>query len=271
MLILCYGITKSGSTLAFELIKGMLESAGHPQIRLPDGPVRPEQIVNFVEPVDRDTLQQLLAAIGERWIAVKSHSPISDETFRYLERLQRQGLVKVSATYRDPRDVCLSLLDAGVEARALGTKEFSEFTNLKIAVRIVGRKLAAFRRWGALRGTLRLNYDTFAFSPDEVMDDIERFLGITCDREKAKAYAFGEAFTQRNKGKRHRAIEELGPDEYAALTNTFSEFLQMGNEESWYAELRQQIRSNSQAQRVGRKSAEKIARPSKRSRRAAAV
>ena len=93
MLILCYGITKSGSTLAFELIKGMLESAGHPQVRLSDGSVHPGQVVNFLEPVDRGTLKRLLAEIGDRWIAVKTHSPITNETFGHLERLRRGGQI----------------------------------------------------------------------------------------------------------------------------------------------------------------------------------
>ncbi|HKO18626.1 MAG TPA: sulfotransferase domain-containing protein [Acidobacteriaceae bacterium] len=270
MLILCYGITKSGSTLAFELIKGMLETAGHPQLRLPDGVVRPEQIVNFIEPVDQEGLQRLLAAIGERWIAVKNHSPITDQIFRYLERLQREGLVRITASYRDPRDICLSLLDAAVQARVLGTKEFSEFTDLKIAVRIMKRKLAAFRRWGALKGALRLDYDTVAFSPDRAIDQIERFLGITSDRERAKQYAFNEASTQMNKGKRHRAVEELSPEDYAWLTAAFSEFLERANDDSWYAELRRQIRSGARAQRLQRQLEEKTAGP-KRPKRAAAI
>lgn len=270
MLILCYGITKSGSTLAFELIKGMLETVGHPQIRLPDDVVRPEQIVNFVEPVDRESLQKLLAAIDERWIAVKNHSPITDETFLYLERLQREGLVRVTASWRDPRDICMSLLDAAVQAKVLGTKEFSEFTDLTIAVRIMRRKLAAFRRWGALKGTLRLDYDTVAFSPDRAIDEIEPFLGIASDRERAKQYAFNEASTQMNKGKRHRAAEELSPEEYAALTDVFSEFLERGNDDSWYTELRRQIRSGARAQRLQRQREEKTAGP-KRPKRAAAI
>jgi hypothetical protein len=259
MLILCYGITKSGSTLAFELIKGMLESVGHRQVRLPDGLVRPEQKVNFVEPLDRDALDQLLAAIGDRWIAVKTHSPITNETFGYLERLLREDRIRVCATYRDPRELCLSLLDAGVHARKVGIKEFSEFTDMEIATRIVGRKLDAFRRWGALRGALRLEYNTVAFSPDAASDSIERWLSIQGDREQAKEHAFVKAFTQRNKAKRNRAVEELSPGQYAALTGQFSEFLERGSEQSWYNERRQLIRTqNLERRRRLRNSGEKL-------------
>ncbi len=64
MLVFCFGITRSGSTLAFEPIKGMLESIGHPQERLPDGPVNAQKRMNFIEPVDERRIDLLLSTIG---------------------------------------------------------------------------------------------------------------------------------------------------------------------------------------------------------------
>src|SRR6476661_3839031 len=68
MLVLCYGITKSGSTLTFELIKGVLETSGNPQQRLPDGPVNPDHRINYVQPLNRKRLKELVSAVGESWI-----------------------------------------------------------------------------------------------------------------------------------------------------------------------------------------------------------
>src|ERR1700742_1538772 len=104
MLILCYGITKSGSTLAFELVKGMLKSTGHPQQRLSDDVVNPGHRVNYVQPLDRRRLNLLLAEIGQRWIAVKTHAGFNDPLFPYLEQLVDEDKLRIMASYRDPRD-----------------------------------------------------------------------------------------------------------------------------------------------------------------------
>jgi hypothetical protein len=133
MLVLCYGLTKSGSTLAFELIKAMLNSAGHAQERLPDGPVNPGHRVNYVQPLNRQRLNDILSAVGDRWIAVKTHAGIADPMFTYLEKLQRERRIQVVVSYRDPRDICLAMLDAGSAARTAGVKEFSEITDLAVA------------------------------------------------------------------------------------------------------------------------------------------
>jgi hypothetical protein len=266
MLILCFGITKSGSTLAFELIKGMLESIGHPQNRLPDGPVKREHPVNFVEPVDRETLRDLLAAVGDRWLAVKSHSPIGDGTFVYLERLQEQGRVRVVVSYRDPRELCLSLMDAGVQARALGMKEFSEFNDLDFTARVVRRKFGHFRKWGALRGALRLDYDVVAFSPQNAIESLERHFGIRCDRKWAKEHAFERAFTQKNKAKRNRAIEEFSPELYEALTAAFADILDFVEDDSWYAARREEVLSLAKLERQKSRGPNKENRMSKQKR-----
>ena len=74
MLVLCYGMQKSGSTLAFELTCGVLRSAGFEQafvyndMREPD----PEKTRrNFLAKVTRENMEALLSAIGpDRRIAV---------------------------------------------------------------------------------------------------------------------------------------------------------------------------------------------------------
>lgn len=244
MLILCYGITKSGSTLTFELIKGMLASAGHVQERLPDGPVNPGHRVNYVQPLDRKRLNQLLAAVGERRIAVKTHAGFNDPLFPYLEELHRAGRLRIVASYRDPREICLSLVDAGKRARADKKKEFSEVTDLESAVPRVMEQVQKFRRWGAVEGTLRLDYDLVAFSPDAALDRLEACLGIACDRDAAKRHAFDEAFTQKNKARRNRAGEELSEAENAQLLNTFAPFIRdvcHGDGGKWFSSLRAQF------------------------------
>jgi len=222
MLVLCYGLTKSGSTLAFELIKGLLETAEHAQERLPDGVVNPGHRINYAQPLTRKRLNEILSAIGERWIAVKTHSGIADPLFTYVAKLQRERKLQLVVSYRDPRDICLSMLDAGERSRAAGAKEFSEITDLSVAAARVSEQVEKFFKWSAVPGALLLPYDTVAFDPETAIDQIQSCLGLHVDRERAKQYAFEEAFTQKNKAQRRRFVSELTAQQNAELEKTFA-------------------------------------------------
>ncbi len=253
MLILCYGITKSGSTLAFELVKGILESAGHPQPRLPEDVVNPGHRINYIQPLDRGRINRLIETVGERWIAVKTHAGFVDPLFPYFEKLEKKGQLRVIASYRDPREICLSLIDAGVASRAAGKKEFSEVRDLDSAIPRVAEQIVKFRKWAALRNTLRLDYDTVAFDTDEAIDRIEHSLGIAGNRDQAKQHAFADAFTQKNRAQRHRARRELSPEQDAKLRKAFGAFIENvyeKNNERWFSSLRKSILARLEAQQV---------------------
>jgi hypothetical protein len=244
MLVLCYGLTKSGSTLAFELIKGLLEAAGHKQDKLPDGPVNPGHHINYVKPLTRNRLTEILAAVGDRWIAVKTHSGIADPLFVYVERLQREGRLQLVVSYRDPRDICLSMLDAGEASRAAGEKAFSDITDLTVAASKVAEQADKFYRWAAVSGALLLPYDTVAFDPDTAIDQIENCLGLHADHERAKRYAFQEAFTQKNKAQRNRFLDEMTGQQKRELKELFSTFISNfidGEPSQFLSETRLQI------------------------------
>jgi hypothetical protein len=189
-------------------------------------------------------LKDLLDAVGDRWIAVKTHAGFPDPMLPYVEDLQRRRRLQVIASYRDPRDICLSLIDAGTRSRAHGVKEFSEIRDIESAVPVVLEQIVKFRKWASVRDTLRLDYDEVAFAPDRAIDRIERRLGIACDREKAKQYAFEEAFTQKNKAQRYRALTELSDEQNAELMEAFAEFIWNVCEacdEIWYERFRAQL------------------------------
>jgi hypothetical protein len=244
MLVLCYGITKSGSTLAFQLVRGILELAGHQQEKLPDGTVNPGHPINFVQPLNKKRLNQLMAAVGERWIAVKTHGGIGDPMFAYLDEMHEAGKLQVIVSYRDPRDVCLSLVDAGVKARAIGMVEFSEITDLDSAVAAVSEKVEKFAKWAALRHALLLDYNTVAFAPDRAIDLLEARLGMRPDRERVKRYAYEEAFTEKNRARRDRFRSELTPEQNAELKRMFGEIIANffeGDPEPWRTRTRAEI------------------------------
>ncbi len=214
--------------------------------------VNPGHGVNYVQPLDRRRMNRLIETIGERWIAVKTHAGFADPLFPYLEKLEKKGQLRVIASYRDPREICLSLIDAGVASRAVGKKEFSEVRDIDSAIPRVAEQIVKFRKWAALRNTLRLDYDTVAFDTDVAIDRIEHSLGIVGNRDRAKEHAFDNAFTQKNRAERHRARKELTPEQDAKLRTAFAAFLENVHEndnEEWFSFQRKTILAKLEARR----------------------
>jgi hypothetical protein len=252
MLIISYGIPKSGSTLAYELLRGMLANAGFAQefarsakptaAPPPRGAKR-----NFVARITREKVEELVEAIGaDGRIAIKTHDDFDPALFGWLEDLQQRGDIQVIASYRDPRDICLSLLDAAERARSRedGPKAFSHVQDLEHAIEKVGRRLEEFRRWAALKGTLRINYEELAFDTDKVIDRLERTLGIVCNREQVMRYTFSEALTQKNKAKPRRHEEELDDAQKKTMRREFRNFLRNACEEDnqeWFDLYREKM------------------------------
>jgi hypothetical protein len=231
MLVLCYGIQKSGSTLAFELVKGVLETAGFEQTflrneRFKAGTPVPKSARNYIEGITRAKIEDLMAEIGSaRKIAVKTHGSAPEEMFPWLENMQARRELQIVVSWRDPRDICLSLLDAGEASRRVGAGAFGGLVTLDDAANYVRRRIGAYRKWAALRGALRLDFDIVAYDPDKAIDAIESVLGVSGDHTLAKRHAFEYADTRKNKALRDRHLSEMTDSQKAAMTAAFRQFL----------------------------------------------
>jgi hypothetical protein len=251
MLVLCYGIQKSGSTLAFELVKGVLQTAGFEQTflrneRFKAGVLVPPSARNYVEGITKAKIEELATEIGPNGkIAVKTHSAFPDEMFPWLEEMQARRELQVIVSWRDPRDICLSLLDAGERSRRIKAGGFSELRTLDDAAEYVRRRIALYRKWASLRGTLRLHYDTVANAPDEAIDAIEKVLGVTADRAGAKQYAFEEADTQKNKARPDRHLDEMTAEEKTRTEKIFRRFVKEAYDDLWRERHREKLLARS--------------------------
>jgi len=245
MLVICYGITKSGSTLAFELAKQALAHCGHPQDRLSDEVVTPGHKINFVDSMSAARIEKLEHEIGpDRIIAVKTHAGLDREKFQYVDRLCADGRLKVQIVYRDPRDVCLSMVDAGRKARAQGHGAFSEIHDISDAIHSVEKQLAKLRRWGALSNVLRISYDKAAFETDAALSAIDAHLGLASNHAAVIDEVMNRAFTQKNKGVRGRHRNELNEPDRKVMAIVFGAFLKQVLAEddfSWFTDARRSL------------------------------
>jgi hypothetical protein len=205
MIVLSYGMTKSGSTLAFELCKSVLQQKAYEQRRLPDGIVAPWHHINFLTDLSRDSLWRAMQEVSPmEIITIKTHVAFAAEDRQFIEDSIRDDQMKVHVNYRDPREICLSLMDAGVHAREAEKPAFSEIRTLGDAARIVTRQLSICRQWGSLQGALHIHYNDAAFDTRRVVDQMSADFGFDKvndqEYEELSNQVFNEAFTQKNKG-----------------------------------------------------------------------
>ncbi|MEI9930862.1 MAG: hypothetical protein WDM89_10010 [Rhizomicrobium sp.] len=241
-------MAKSGSTLGYELVKGVLMSAGHSQKKVNCAAMKPRGRGNHIAELSREAILDAVDTIGPaRIVAAKTHRPLPADMFSWMEDMQAARKVQVFASYRDPRDICLSLIDHGARAREAGRSDFAHVDDLADAADMVSRAILKFRRWASLAGTEKLYFDTVAFEPDTAISRIEHVLGVTADHDAVKHHAFEDAFTQKNKARKHRFEDELDDAQKRELAKRFAGFIEhacQSDDPAWFAACREQMLAN---------------------------
>jgi hypothetical protein len=225
MLVFSYGIPKSGSTLAFELAKAVARLGGHRQRRLGEALLPGGHKVNFAQDLVPGLLPRLAEAASGGVLLVKTHARPGAEWVAEYRALAARGLVSAHVNHRDPRDICLSLLDAGRLARSRGERAFAEFVALEDAVARVRRYLEEAAIWQGLPRILPLDYETCAFRMDAAIDAIKADLRVGCPNWPVRLWVRRFAFTYRNKAVPARHAAELAPAERARLDAAFAPYL----------------------------------------------
>jgi hypothetical protein len=226
MLVFSYGIPKSGSTLAFQLARCIAALNGHSQRLMPPPLSAPGHRVNFHQELDPALLRAVADRAGDRVLVVKTHARPGPEWIAEFRRLAALGRVAAHVNHRDPRDICLALLDAGEKARRAGEAAFSEFVTLDDAARRTAGYLEELRLWAALPGVLELRYEVCAFRMDEAIGRIKAHLGLRCPNWPVRLYVNHLAFTHRNKAVPERHRRELDPAARARLDEVFGPYLE---------------------------------------------
>ena len=214
MIVLSYGMTKSGSTLAFELCKSILQQKGFEQRKLPEEVVAPGHHINFLSDLSVPALARVMQEVApQEMIVLKLHTPIERPEMAFIESAIAAGEMRLQVNLRDPREICLSLIDAGAKARENERVAFSEIADLEDAIKVVNRQLAVCRRWGAIKGATYLLYNEVAFETPRAVRQICGEFGFPMFAEEELKTVldrvFVDAFTQKNKAVRDRFKDDL--------------------------------------------------------------
>lgn len=221
-LFISYGLTKSGSTLAFQLTSVALEQAGfaQPRLTVPGLVVAPR--INAIEHVNAEQARLLraeLAAIGHP-VVVKTHTRPDPA----LAEMVRAGQALLHVVLRDPRDIALSMLDNGRQSRARGKPAFAEFHTLADTFRGLDDQLETFARWAALPGAQVLRYDMLAFDTQRAAQAILTHLNLPGDARAIAQEVLTNRFTQRNVARPGRHRDEMSEADSAAFRARYAGF-----------------------------------------------
>lgn len=228
MLYICYGMPKSGSTLAFELTCGLLSACGHPQEKLPPPYIEERFQVNYVggrHAWSQDKLHVLAPFIDHPQIlAVKTHAPPTEDLFSAIE----SGWVQVQAIYRDPRDNVLSLMDASLRALSHGRSAFRLHASVDVSVRKCKEDIRDLKKWQSVGECLSADYEAVAFESEAFLRRVAAQLNLDIkgiDLAALIQRVKRERFTQFNKGIRSRHRRDLTLEQTIALTAKFCDVL----------------------------------------------
>ena len=159
---ICFGMPKSGSTLAFQLSRAVARQGGH----------RPDPKGEYIDErgdltsVCRDWSAPMLERLIEasenagRMIVIKTHRPPSEA----VRTAVGQGVVRVQAVCRDPRDIALSMVDMGTKGDSWGRVGKGKIVRAPSDVRHrIADQIETFHQWADLSDALVLNYERVAF------------------------------------------------------------------------------------------------------------
>jgi len=226
LLYFSYGMTKTGSTLAFQLVRTALDLCGFPQDRVPLDVVNPVLKRNFVNHISDRQLHELKEEAKKRGypIVLKTHMRPDPGVVEMMQT----GEAVAHASYRDPRDMALSMLDHAEKSRNEGEENFAELSSLPQVLENIRHQHDSLTAWLRLPGTMPLYFEDIAFNTVQTAKRILTRLNLNIDPVVLADIVHTQRFTQKNKALRLRYPTEMNPKdakmigaEFAPLLNEF--------------------------------------------------
>ncbi len=220
LLYFSYGMTKTGSTLAFQLVRSALDLCGFPQDRVPLDVVNPVLRRNFVNHITDRQLVELKDEAKKRGypIALKTHMRPDPGVVEMIQ----SGEAIAHACYRDPRDMALSMLDHAQKSRDSGGEEFAELTSLEQTFTNIRSQHDSLTAWLRLPNVMPLYFEDIAFNTVETARRILKQLKLKIDPEVLADVVHTQRFTQKNKALRARHIEQMDATLSAEIATEFA-------------------------------------------------
>lgn len=224
MIHISYGMLKSASTQAYQLVEEMLRQGGrNPWVIGP--PLRAAlSVTNYFDDIDLELIRRIEGMAKGRDVVIKTHQLPAPEVLA----LVAQGAIRATASLRDPREIALSMVDHGARSRSWGIAEFSECTTVYDCWPSLDDQVETLRAWCAIPGVQRIAYNDICFDMRSVILRLAPLLEVRVDPARVEQVFENKLMVgQFNKGVPDRfhemsALESLRfLDRYAPFYDAF--------------------------------------------------
>lgn len=222
--VFSYGMTKSGSTLAFELARSALELSGYPQPLLPESATGAARRINFAGHLDDANIAELSASVRDigHPMVIKTHTRPDPCVIGMIDR----GEAIIQASYRDPREMALSMIDHGNRSRAAGKLAFANIATLDDAMRDISSQIDSLTQWLYRPNCLPLYYEDVAFRGLWATRRILAQLQLDIPAGRVLNYVLRNRFIQMNLGVKKRFQGQMTEADQKMFRQTYSLFYQ---------------------------------------------
>ncbi len=236
MIYICYGAKKSGSTLAYNLSRALVEECGHEHIAL-SAEARQDVLghagrVNTIRNWNPDVVAAIDAAVPLDQIVTfrTHHGPGRGRKPFPIEPIIAAGRAKVQISIRDPRDLALSMRDVVQRLKDLGRqRRGSQLDTTEELLAHLGRNLSYTMDWADTPGALILKYEDTAFTPERSMRSILQQLNQSLPPQRCleifdRVTSTDNAVRNKNVGRPARHTREMSAEDQEIILGKFPEF-----------------------------------------------
>ena len=221
-IIICFGIPKSASSFSWQLVKRIAILGGKDVATLTRHSKGSDAPEDAIDPVSGAKLALVQEEIGTRTAVIKTHGAATKEAID----LVKQGQSKVFVSYRDLREVALSLIDHGVRSKAAGHNVFAEFLTPRNFIETLKDSVKRMQSWVDNCDPLLLPYNWVSFDTRDTIEAIARKLEVDVSVDGVL-----ETFSDRknsiihfNKGVRDKFKSDMDEETGAVFLRTFEEY-----------------------------------------------
>ena len=234
MLIVQYGQAKSGSSFIFQILTDLFQNrflSWSDYMKNRNGFV-PEKFHGDYIDLFNDEMEEIAGMVPKHeFFMLKTHSAPNQANWqdglpdapseKYQDWLKNDHL-KVIATLRDPRDMCLSYLDHA-EAYRRGEKDFfdNKIYSVFDAIPNVQNEYRILKYWTAYSGVHWVSYPQICNEPFRILESMKKYIGLYHIDSRSfleKLLENRSKIHQFNKGYVDRWKQELVPEDAEKLT-----------------------------------------------------
>lgn len=232
MIYVCYGSKKSGSTLAYNLTRILLEAAGHEHISLPPEFLGEQRKQAGYANNIRFWTPELVAAAevfvpAGRIVPFRTHVGPTTSIADCLA----QGRGRLQVTIRDPRDLALSFMDVAERQSLIGFERWDNFLidrgSFDVVVHKVAQNIGFMTAWADLADAMILKYEETAFTPHVTIRRICEQLQLDLPEEAFDGYfrtASENPNVKRNVAQPARHRREMPAEQQEEILSRFAPF-----------------------------------------------